>query len=390
MIASRAIAAGHPAAMRSQQRVSQRTAQPLRRPLPRRQTPSFAEVFLTTATSARKFIASALAGAAVTLVLWQGDERPARPLALEHDRSGQVYYQVRQPSGPEGGQQSAAYRSTPQRPQSPAPVLTAAATQTAVEPPALASVPRQMQTAKLALPPTRPAPAQPAASPLAGKPLRYLIGADSAGRGGDSEVTMVSYSASQPAPRGVSIAYCNLFDERNTGHYGPYLHTSGTAKQYHEGQIDPHGPGWEKNLREQFERRKKQGFEYIELDNADAYGVKDVIGAIELAATYGLKVIAKNPSLLEAGATPYVAHPNVHGIIVERGAGNADELDALRRKAGKPNLPTWFVSFGGGRGWANGVANAAKNYRNMGVTYSSAGEYGNSIDILTPTDASRS
>src|SRR5262249_40898036 len=128
----------------------------------------------------------------------------------------------------------------------------------------------------------------------------------------------------------------------------------------------------------------------IELDNADAYGVKDVIGAIELAATYGLKVIAKNPSLLEAGATPYVAHPNVHGIIVERGAGNAAKLDALRRKAGKPNLPTWFVSFGGGRDWGNGVANAEKNYRNMGVTYSSTGEYGNSIDVLirpTPADS---
>jgi len=389
MIASRAIAAEYPAAMRSQQRVSQRTAQPSRRPLPRRQTPSFAEVFLTTATSALKFIASGLAGAAVTLVLWQGDDRPARPRALEHDR-GQVYYQVRQPSEAERQQQSVAYQRTPQRPQPPAPVPTTAATPTAVEPPAPASTPRQVQTAKLALPPTRPAPVPPTANPLAGKPLRYLIGTDSTGRGGDAEVTMVSYSATHPAQRGISIAYCNLFDERNTGRYGPYLHTSGTAKQYNEGQIDPRGPGWERNLREQFERRKKQGFEFIELDNADAYGVKDVIGAIELAATYGLKVIAKNPSLLEAGATPYVAHPNVHGIIVERGAGNADELDALRRKAGKPNLPTWFVSFGGGRGWANGVANAAKHYRNMGVTYSSAGEYGNSIDILTPSDASRS
>jgi len=388
MIASRAIAAAHPAAMGSQQRVSRRTAQPLRRPLPRRQTPSFAEVFLTTATSALKFIASGLAGAAVTLVLWPGDDRPARPRVLEHDR-GQVYYQVRQPSGSESRQQSVAYQSMPQRPQPPAPVLVAAATPTAVEPSAPASVSRQVQTAKLVLPPTRPAPEQPAANPLAGKPLRYLIGADSPGRGGDGEVTMVSYSATQPAEHGVSIAYCNLFDERNTGRYGPYLHTSGTAKQYNEGQIDPHGPGWEQNLREQFERRKKQGFEYIELDNADAYGVKDVIGAIELAATYGLKVIAKNPSLLEAGATPYVAHPNVHGIIVERGAGNAAKLDALRRKAGKPNLPTWFVSFGGGHDWANGVANAAKNYRNMGVTYSSTGEYGNSIDVLTPSDASR-
>src|SRR5215475_3186022 len=175
MIASRAIAAAHPAAMGSQQRVSRRTAQPLRRPLPRRQTPSFAEVFLTTATSALKFIASGLAGAAVTLVLWPGDDRPARPRALEHVR-GQVYYQVRQPSGSESRQQSVAYRSTPQRPQPPAPVLVAAATPTAVEPSAPASVPRQVQTAKLVLPPTRPAPEQPAANPLAGKPLRYLIG----------------------------------------------------------------------------------------------------------------------------------------------------------------------------------------------------------------------
>src|SRR5215471_10006323 len=110
MIASRAIAAAHPAAMRSQQQVSQRTAQPLRRPFPRRQTPSFAEVFLTTATSALKFIASGLVGAAITLMFWPGDDGPARPRALEHDRS-QVYYQVRQPSGAERRQQSVAYQS---------------------------------------------------------------------------------------------------------------------------------------------------------------------------------------------------------------------------------------------------------------------------------------
>src|SRR5262249_8131518 len=107
MIASRRIAAAHPSAMGSQERVS-RPAQPLRRPVPRRQVPSFAEVFLTTATSALKFIASALAGAAVTLVLWPGDDRPPWPRALERDR-GQVYYQVRQSSGSESRQQSVAY-----------------------------------------------------------------------------------------------------------------------------------------------------------------------------------------------------------------------------------------------------------------------------------------
>jgi hypothetical protein len=59
-------------------------------------------------------------------------------------------------------------------------------------------------------------------------------------------------------------------------------------------------------------------------------------------------------------------------------------MNHLRRKAGKPTLPVWFVAFGSGRGWANSVASAAKQYRNMGVTYSSAGEYGNAIDILPP------
>ena len=51
-----------------------------------------------------------------------------------------------------------------------------------------------------------------------------------------------------------------------------------------------------------------------------------------------------------------------------------------------PTLPVWFVAFGSGRAWAGNVASAAKQYRNMGVTYSSAGEYGNAIDVLVPTE----
>ena len=221
---------------------------------------------------------------------------------------------------------------------------------------------------------------------LAGKPLRYLIGGSS-GPGHDDEVTMVSYSTNSPVKRGLSIAYCNLFDETNSGKYGPYLHNSDTAKQYNEGQVDPKGAGWEKNLREQYERRRKAGFEYIELDNPDAYNIKDVISAIELAATYDLKVIAKNPGITD-DPVRYVSHPNVYGIIVEKGAGGATDMEKLRRRAGKPDLPVWFVAFGSGKGWANSVASSAKNYRNMGVTYSSAGEYGNALDVLQPANKS--
>ena len=228
---------------------------------------------------------------------------------------------------------------------------------------------------------TRP---QAANGGLTGKPLRYMIGAPSAEPGRDDAVTVVPYD-SKPVKRGVSIGYCNLFDETNSGAYGPYLQASDTAAQYNEGQIDPLGPGWTKNLHEQFQRRRKQGFEYVELDNADAYAIKDVIGAIDLASSYGLKVIAKNPLRLQrAAAASYVAHPNVYGVIVERGAGSPDDMDALRREAGKPDLPVWFVAFGSGRKWADKVGGTAKHYRGMGVTYSSDGEYGNATDTLPP------
>jgi hypothetical protein len=65
-----------------------------------------------------------------------------------------------------------------------------------------------------------------------------------------------------------------------------------------------------------------------------------------LAASYDPQGDAKNPGLLD--------------------------MDHLRRKAGKPTLPVWFVAFGSGHGWANSAAGDAKQYRNMGVTYSSA------------------
>lgn len=228
-------------------------------------------------------------------------------------------------------------------------------------------------------------------SPLAGKPLRYLIGADSAGAGQDGEITVVPYG-DPPVRHGISIGYCNLFDERvsydkdgNAGEYGPYLPQTDTAGDYDEGVIDPHGPGWLKNLNEQFARRRDQQFEYIEIDNADAYLIDDVMGAVSLAYGYGLKVIAKNPLLVNVvSSRAYVAHPNIFGVIVEKGAGDPRDMDMLRRDVGKPDIPVWFVAFGKGRAWASDTAKRAANFRNMGVTYSSRGEYENSQDILLP------
>jgi hypothetical protein len=220
-------------------------------------------------------------------------------------------------------------------------------------------------------------------NPLAGKALRYLIGAD-AGYAIDPEaVTEVGYDAPKP-PTGTCIAYCNLFDERNTGQYRPYLHSSDTAWKYREGQIDPGGPGWERNLREQFERRKRQGFRYVELDNPDAYRWSDISDAYDLAASYGFKVIAKNPVICQNGLA-MMQHSVVVGAIVERGCGTPDEMAILRNSAAKPDLPVWFVYWGKGHSDAVQCAGLATPYRNMGVTYSSGPkEYSGSKDLLRP------
>jgi hypothetical protein len=232
-----------------------------------------------------------------------------------------------------------------------------------------------------------------AANPLAGKKLRYKIGADNPGRGKQGEIVEVGYDWNAPLPTGISIVYGNLFNEKYSeqseaerAQYGPYLATSDTAEQYGEGQIDPRGPGWRRNLIEQFERRRQQGFKYIELDNADAYSVADVIGAVELAEQYGLKVIAKNPALMQDDPLPYVGHRNVYGVVVEKGAGTAHQMHALRRRAGKPHLPVWFVFFekndgrGDGKKAASETIMHAQPYANMNVTYSADGEYTSAVD----------
>jgi hypothetical protein len=230
-------------------------------------------------------------------------------------------------------------------------------------------------------------------NPLAGKKLRYKIGADYPGKGTAGEIVEVGYDWTKPLSDVISIAYCNLFNEKYSEQsrkereqYGPYLKSSDTAKDYGEGQIDPRGPGWQRNLVEQFERRRKEGFEYIELDNPDAYSVSDVLGAVELAEQHGLKVIAKNPGLLEGDPLPYVAHRNVYGIIVEKGAGDATAMDSLRRKAGKPDMPVWFVFFDrrkgseGGKNAAKQTAAVAQRFANMHVTHSPDGEYTSAVD----------
>jgi hypothetical protein len=203
-------------------------------------------------------------------------------------------------------------------------------------------------------------------------------------------ITEVGYDAPRPSDVGESWLYGNLFNEKyaeqseaERAYFGPYLDTSDTAQEYNEGQIDPNGKGWLRNLDMQISKCVGMGFSVIELDNPDAYLTRDVLRAVDYVANHGLETFAKNPMLC-GDPVAYVAHPSVITCVVEYGAGTAELMDLLRREAGKPTLPVRFVAFGDGLAWAQSKALtiSRNNYRDMSVSYSEVGEYCTSTPVI--------
>jgi lysozyme len=226
---------------------------------------------------------------------------------------------------------------------------------------------------------------------LAGLRIRYLIGTDNA-TGEDGAFTVVGYDATHPPSKGIGAKYCNLFDEKNSGSYGPYLTSSDTAQQYSEGQCDPNWPGFWQNVTDQLDRAKLQGFTILgDIDNRDAYYNADVLKVYDHAQAAGFSVICKNPGMsdLNEDSTALLKHPAVVGCIIEKGNVTPAMIVVMRTAADKPELPVWFVSFGDGGVWAEQIAAQIKaaHYVNMGVTFSSFSEYGSSEDVLVPLSA---
>src|SRR5205823_4802850 len=75
----------------------------------------------------------------------------------------------------------------------------------------------------------------------------------------------------------------------------------------------------------------------------------------------------------------------------EKGAGDAHDMHALRERAGKPDLPVWFVFFDERKGHDAGKKSAkqaaalAQHYPSMHVTYSPGGEYIDALDAPPET-----
>jgi peptidoglycan hydrolase-like protein with peptidoglycan-binding domain len=216
------------------------------------------------------------------------------------------------------------------------------------------------------------------------KKLRYLIAKD-VDPGTDDSITVIGYEATTPPKNGAK--YINLRDEYDAGTYGPYLPSDDIDDQYNEPAPDPAHRGFWDNLETQLDRAKAQGFTSVELDNCDTYTASVVLLAYNAVASRGLTVWAKNPALVDGNREAILAHSAVVGVIVEKDCGTPATYDAMRRAVGKPDLPIRFVSYGGGKQWAQQTAQQIKdNYQNMGVTHSSNGEYGSSEDVLLPKE----
>jgi hypothetical protein len=151
-----------------------------------------------------------------------------------------------------------------------------------------------------------------------------------------------------------------------------------------EDKIAHLGPGWETHLKELYSEAAALSYRYAELDNPDAYNYGDVAEAMILAYSRGLGIIAKNP-LLTKCSMAFISHPNVFGVIVERGAGTPSQYDDLRRRARQyAKLPVWFI-FDGRDGSAECAAEIeAGGFKGMSVTYSASGRYADSTSVLLP------
>ena len=168
------------------------------------------------------------------------------------------------------------------------------------------------------------------------------------------------------------------------GKYAPYLHTSDTAEQYSEGQIDPKGPGWEKNLREQFERRSVRGSTYIELDNPDAYAMEDVLGAIDLAPPTASRSSPRTRASWSGDKRRMSAIPMSLGSSWSAAPARPRKSTRFGARRASPSCRFGSSPSARAEAWAKSWRARRSTIAKHGRDVFEPGEYGNAIDILPP------
>lgn len=213
-------------------------------------------------------------------------------------------------------------------------------------------------------------------------PLRYLIGKDSDPGEADA-ITVIGYGAETLPINGVG--YINPRQESGGRRPGVmYLPEDDIERDYGEPAFVFDSLSFWDNFDPQVAKWKRLGAKAVEIDNLDTYDVSSALKMFN--ALSGLGVWVKNAAIVDGDQKSLLAHPAAVGCIVEGDCGTPAAYDALRKAAGKPDLPIRFVSYGDGRSWAQQAATqiTAAGYADMAVTYSSDGEYGNAENILLP------
>lgn len=225
---------------------------------------------------------------------------------------------------------------------------------------------------------------------LAGQPLRYLIARDS-DAGVTGMVTVIGYGADSLPVGGAGYINCRV---ENGGRRDGILYIDppdDIEREYGEPAIVFTTLSFWDNFDPQVAKWKRLGAPAVEIDNLDTYDVAAALKMFDQVAKASMGVLVKNAAIVDGDQKALLAHPAAAMVIVERDCGTAAAYEALRRAAGKPDMPIRFVAYGDGRQWAQQVAQQIKaaGYADMAVTYSPDGEYGSVEHILLPTNPTK-
>jgi peptidoglycan hydrolase-like protein with peptidoglycan-binding domain len=232
-----------------------------------------------------------------------------------------------------------------------------------------------------------------AAFPLAGLPLRYLIG-KSNDTGESGAATEVGYDATTKPGLGIASFYANARQEEKGRKPGiDYIDPPDDIEEEYGEPAPVFGTAyfWQ-NLATQWRKWKALGFTLGEIDNLDTYTVPQADQMLDAAVQEGLRVLVKNPHMVGGGdPVSLLRHAGCAGLIIEESDTTAKKLDDMRRAAGKPDLSIRVVSYEEeGRAWADKIAAEATalGLLDFGVTNSPSGEYETHFNIMRPALAS--
>jgi hypothetical protein len=135
-------------------------------------------------------------------------------------------------------------------------------------------------------------------------------------------------------------AYC---EDRFGGCPGPSLGGSSVAAQYGEKAQHPGSKEFYDNFARQISWVKQSQGKVIEIDNMDFYVEKGhtaaIVKLIQFAAQNGINVMSKNETNAQI-----LSQPNVVGVVVEQGSGDAAKYRSAFTAAGKPNAGVLIIN----------------------------------------------